>query len=269
MNKQSASSLKIQAGAEPFFFAGGKIGALCVHGLSASPQEVFWLGRYLAERGLTVFAPRLEGHGTHFVELHHANWQRWYYDVLNGYHLLRRQCDHIIALGMSMGGLLSLHLAAHEVLAGVVVMAAPLYISNPLWLAHLLRYVKPLVSQYDRETDPLHKRILDIQRKHGEPLTGRVAYYRHSAGGLAELHKLQRLVQAELGQVTAPALAIYAEKDATAPIGNLDRLARGLISVPRLDTIRLQRSGHIVTSDVECDLVFEAVWGFIQNIEVS
>lgn len=257
----------LQAGAEPFYFRGGRIGALCVHGLTASPQEVYWLGKSLADRGFTVFGPRLDAHGSNFEELHRARWQRWYYDLLDGYALLQQSCDRIVVLGMSMGGLLSLHLAAEKPVAGVVLMATPLYLNSPLWLAYLLRYIRPQVSQYDRATDPLNQRITELQRERGEIVTGRIAYYRHSAGGLAEMHKLQGIVASDLAKINAPVLAIYSEGDTTVPIGNIDRLRNGLISVPRLEVLRLHKSGHIVTCDIECDSVFDAAGKFLKDIE--
>lgn len=257
----------IMQGAEPFFFAGSRIGALCVHGLTASPQEVYWLGKHLAQQGLTVLGPRLAGHGTTFNDLRLSRWQDWYYSVLDGYHLLRQCCDQVFVLGISLGGLLSLHLAAHEKVAGVVAMAAPLYVeAKGARFTPVLRYVVNTVVTFDRANDPLNERVLQRQRERGEPAVGRVAYYRHSAAGVAELLKIQQTVRADLARITAPTLLVYSEKDSAVSVRNIDLLTDGLISAPSVEVFRLKQSDHIVTNDVECDDVFERAWSFIHKL---
>jgi esterase/lipase len=59
----------IMPGAEPFFFRGGAVGCLVLHGWTGSTQEVRALGAHLATQGYTVFGPRLTHHGTALVGL--------------------------------------------------------------------------------------------------------------------------------------------------------------------------------------------------------
>jgi carboxylesterase len=258
---------KLMHGAEPFFIPGGRIGCLCLHGLTASPQEVAWLGAFLAQHGATVYAPRLYGHGVEPAHLRRARWQDWYLSALDGYHLLRRQCDQVIVLGLSMGGLLSLRLAADEAVAGLVAMAAPVRIAiKNVWVVHLLRYFVPTVIRFDRATDRINARVEAIQRERGEAVTGRVAYYEHSAAGTAELLKLQAAVKASLARITAPALLIFSEADQTVPIENIDLIAGGLTACRDVQIVRLKQSDHILTNDIEYMQVFESAWSFVERI---
>jgi carboxylesterase len=258
---------KLMRGAEPFFIPGGRIGCLCMHGLTASPQEVYWLGAFLAQRGATVYAPRLYGHGVEPSHIQSARWQDWYLSALDGYHLLRRQCDQVIALGLSMGGLLSLRLAAEEAVAGVVAMAAPVYLSiKNAWLVHVLRCFGATVMRFDRAADPINARIEAIQRERHEEVTGRVAYYEHSAAGTAELLKLQTEVKAGLARITAPTLLIFSEGDRAVPIENIDLIAGGLTACPDVQIVRLKQSDHILTNDIEYTQVFESAWSFIERV---
>src|SRR5712691_2402872 len=152
--KRRTMDIKIMAGAEPFYFRGGAVGCLCMHGLSAAPQEVYWLGQSLAKHGATVYGPRLYGHGLTVDHMLHMRWQDWYASALDGYYLLKQTCDQVFALGFSMGSLLALRLAATEDVAGVVGLAVPF--EPPVkgaWTAHFLRYVLPFVASYDQATD--------------------------------------------------------------------------------------------------------------------
>jgi carboxylesterase len=214
-----------------------------------------------------VCAPRLYGHGVEPAHLRRVHWQDWYLSALDGYHLLRRQCDQVFVLGLSMGGLLSLRLAADETLAGVVVMAAPLRLTIPgVWLVHLLRHFGTTVMRFNRAADRINARIETLQRERGEAVTGRVAYYEHSAAGTAELLKLQAEVKASLSRITAPTLLLFSEADRTVPIENIDLIAKGLTACRDMQIVRLKESDHILTNDIEYTQVCESAWSFIQQI---
>lgn len=258
----------IVPGAEPFLMDGGSAaGALLVHGLSASPNEMVWLGRYLAAQGLTVHGVRLHGHGSRYEEVTHSRWEDWYGSVADGYALMKARCDQVFVLGLSLGGLLGLLLASQVQVAGLAVMASPLNFDNRLIpLSRYLRYVMPTASRFDRNRDPLFARVKQLQRERGEPEHGRVAHYRISTGALAQLVELQGIVMQRLATITAPTVAIYSEADATAPVGNLDRLTQGLIAVSRLESHILTKSDHVLTQDTEQEAVFEICWSFIRRI---
>lgn len=45
-----------------FFFDGGPLGVLLIHGFTGAPPEMRPMGEYLAAKGYTVSGPRLAGH---------------------------------------------------------------------------------------------------------------------------------------------------------------------------------------------------------------
>ncbi len=258
------NDIKLLPGAEPFYFPGGPIGCLCLHGLTAAPHEVFWLGQHLAKLGATVYGPRMHGHGVNRSYLRKTRWQDWYLSALDGYHLLRAQCDQIFVLGLSMGSLISLRLAASEDVAGVVAMAVPLSLPiRGLRLMHLLRYVFPYLPPYDPDASPIHERIKQIQRERGERVTGRVSYWQFSTVSLSELLKLQNEVSAALSRIEAPVLLIFSEKDQTVPFANAELVKQGLTRSRSVQLVRLKESDHIIPADVENEQAFEAAWSFV------
>jgi carboxylesterase len=262
---------KLLQGAEPVFLSGtgenSKIGCLCLHGLSASPQEMYWLGKSLADHGATVFIPRLYGHGVVPDQLRYMRWQDWYLSALDGYHLLKHTCDRIVVLGLSTGGLLGLRLAAAENAAGVVTMAAPILPpAKNAWLTHIVRYFNTYVAHYDQVSDPIDQRIRQLQQERGETITGRVASYKQSAAGVAELLKLYSEVRTNLARVRAPVLLIYSEKDTTATTESLKLIQARLTASAAVTTLQLKESSHIITNDIESDKVFDAAWNFVAQV---
>ena len=111
-NPQHSALPSIMSGGESFFFKGGQVGVLCLHGFTASPAEVRWLGEHLAGHDYTVYGPRLPGHAPHPHDLARYRWQDWYLTALDGCHLLHSHCQQVFVVGHSMGGCLALLLAA-------------------------------------------------------------------------------------------------------------------------------------------------------------
>ena len=54
-----------------------KTGVLLVHGLMAAPEEVREWAEFLHQKGLTVYAPRLAGHGTSCKDLSTRRYEDW------------------------------------------------------------------------------------------------------------------------------------------------------------------------------------------------
>ncbi len=105
----------VHPAAQPYFFQGRDTGCLLIHGFTGSPPELLPLGKYLAERGCAVSAPLLAGHGTRVDDLVKTSWQDWLQSAVDGLSQLREEpIKRIFLIGISMGGLLGLMLAAEE-----------------------------------------------------------------------------------------------------------------------------------------------------------
>jgi carboxylesterase len=248
-------------GAEPFFHRGGSTGCLCLHGFSASPAEVRWLCLHLAQQGLTVYSPRLAGHGTHYRDLSRMRWSDWYHTALDGYHILRQQCEQVFVAGLSMGGMLALLLGASVPLDGLAVLAAPVvFRRRRMAAARYFKYIVPYTKQPDRSRLPAL--ICEEQARRGEPVLGRVRYDAWSTGAVGELYTLAQVVRSRLPQVTAPLLLVYSEADQTVPIENAAIIAREVCS-QIVEQHLLRNSEHILTQHVEREQVFALVADFI------
>jgi carboxylesterase len=257
----------ILPGADPIFHRGGALGVLGLHGFTACPAEVRWLAADLVGRGCTVYAPRLPGHGTDPRDMSRARWQDWYAATLDGYHLLRQQCERVVVAGHSMGAMLALLTAAHVPADAVVALAAPvMFTSRSMQFARWLKYVLPYTDQTDRSTLP--EIIRAEQARRGEPVIGRVRYDRWSTAAVAELYTLAEVVRAALPGIRAPLLLIYSEADETVPLDNLHLILK-TVSSPTVEHHILSRSGHILPQDIEREQVFAWVGDFVARLSTS
>lgn len=243
----------LMPGAEPFYRRGGAAGALLLHGFTGTPREVRPLGEALAAAGLTVHGPRLAHHATQPRDMFRSHWRDWYASALDGYHLLRDQCETVFVMGLSMGGALALYLAAHLPVAGVVSMAAPSqpYLGGMNWRT---RYAVPLsyLLPFSPKGPPSPT---------GDP--GHLAYPQYPVRAIAQLRALLVEGAAALPQVTAPALVIHSRADAGVPDANADYIYDHLGSAHK-DRFWLTRSGHILPEEVEQAELFARVLAFVR-----
>ena len=243
--------LAILQGAEPFLLPGGDQGVLLVHGFTGSPSEMRLMGEYLNKIGFTVLAPRLCGHGTSPAEMAETKWLHWYSAVEDGYHFLKGLCRNIHVAGLSMGGLLSLKLAAEYPVAKVVSMAAPIYINERRL---------PLLPVYRlfRSYVPKKRKKMDV-----DPLYS-VGYDETPLASLSSLLELIKIVDGLLPAVTAPALIIQSCAEHTVRPHSASHIYKGLGSAEK-KLIWLEKSGHVVTLDSEREQVFTYTASFLRG----
>ncbi|MEJ5187104.1 MAG: alpha/beta fold hydrolase [Candidatus Geothermincolales bacterium] len=126
---------EVMKGAEPFFFDGGEVGVLVLHGFTGTTQSVRPLGEGLAAEGFTVLGPRLPGHGTDIQDLSTRSWTEWAAEAERGLKVLRERCSRVFVTGLSMGGTLTLYLGERypDEVAGLMPINAAVDMKNPFF----------------------------------------------------------------------------------------------------------------------------------------
>jgi len=248
----------ILPGAEPFLFPRGRTGCLLLHGFTAAPHEMVRLGAHLANNGYTVLGPRLAGHGTSLDDLARTRWTDWLASAEDGLNLLRGMCDRIVLMGMSMGGLLSVLLAADQPPAGLVLMSTPV----TLLQSPLRRWLKPLS-------------LIVPRVKKGPPdwfdpsvNAERVAYPAYSTRAAAEVQDLITHVRATLPLVTVPTLILHSRNDTFVVPANAELLLSWL-GAKNKKLLMVENSNHLITLDATRQQVFEAARAFVRRVAGS
>lgn len=241
--------------AEPFFFPGGSVGILLVHGFTGAPREMRWMGEYLAKQGYSVLGVRLAGHATCPDDMLRVAWQDWLNSVADGYHILKGISDQIVVAGLSMGGILTLLFAARYQVNGLVAMSTP-YAMPPdprLRYLHLLWRFKPKISKGPPDW--------------GDPSLAddHVDYPYYPTKAIIEVNSLVSEMQAALPSVNVPVLLIHAKKDNSISYGDMQNIFNHLGSQDK-SMFTIENSGHVITRDLDKELVFDQVNQFVQRI---
>jgi carboxylesterase len=103
---------------------------LLLHGGGDTPQALAGLAQHLYDRGFSVRAPLLTGHGRELSALAGASADRWLDEVRGEFETLRARHPWTSVVGLSMGGALAIRLAAERDDVGALVLLAP-YIDMP------------------------------------------------------------------------------------------------------------------------------------------
>jgi carboxylesterase len=242
---------------DSFFWPGGPVGVLLIHGFTATTAEVRPLAKRLHAQGYTVAGPLLPGHKTSPKELNRVSWRDWASTAESAYQELRSQCQTVVAGGESTGGLLALYLAAqHPEIAGIIAYAPALRLNRgrsdylKLYLfAPFIPYVpKFKIPRPNPYTDPLW------QGYHVNPLKGTI-----------QLLHLQKQIAGILDKIYQPILIAQGRLDQTVHPGVPQMIARGVRS-PVREIAWFEHSTHCVILDQELDQIAEVTLQFLQRI---
>ncbi|WP_338676202.1 alpha/beta fold hydrolase [Streptomyces sp. SCSIO 30461] len=246
--------MPVLPGAEPYHHEGGEVGVLLCHGFTGAPQSLRPWAEYLAERGLTVSLPLLPGHGTRWQDMQLTGWQDWYAEVDRELRTLTERCGRVFVFGLSMGGALTLRLAAKhgDAISGIVLV-------NPANKMHGLAAKALPVARY---LIPSTKGIASDIAKEG---SDEVGYDRVPLRAAHSLREFLKLVDGELPQVTQPMVLLHSPQDhVVPPVDSARILSR--VSSRDVKEILLEQSYHVATLDHDAELIFEESYAFVGRL---
>ena len=228
------------------------VGVLLVHGFTGSPASMRPWGEFLHSKGYSVRVPLLPGHGTHPEDLNKVKWQEWPAKVEFELGELRKSCDVIFLVGLSMGGGTVLNVAAshNEALKGLILVNPMIHVKGvPVELAFFLsRLQKMRTSVGD-----------DIKR----PGVTEWGYDALPTRGVYQLLKMLRITRRNLPKITIPVQLFHSVEDHTLPVTNTEIILSEIGSINKT-RIELVNSYHVATMDYDQELIFQNSLTFIE-----
>jgi carboxylesterase len=234
-----------------FFFEGGSVGCLIIHGFTGTPGEHITLGKRLRDEGYTVLGVRLKGHGTTVEDMEGCTYGDWIESAVKGYERLKEQCNKVYVIGHSMGSLLALYLGEKLDAEKIIALSPPLITTNKaVRLAFILKYFK----RYQKWG--ISKRTIDEAKY-------LVGYPKFALSSVHELNKLRVAVKKDLYKIKSPLLIIHSRKDLTVAEGSVDMLYNNVSSTIK-EKVYLNKCGHNITIECEKEEVFKEIIDFIK-----
>ena len=243
-------------GCEPWSAAGDDVGILVLHGFTGNPQSLRGLAEAFGAAGFTVELPLLPGHGTSVDDMVATGWEDWTGAAEAAWEGLAARCRTTVVAGLSMGGALTLWLAArHPEVAGIVCV-------NPAAVR-----MESVVDFARQSLEAGTDRIPSIGNDVADPEQAEKAY---DATPLAPLLSFQEGLagfEHELAEVTCPLLLMTSPDDHVVPPTDSDAVAAA-VSGP-VERVTLARSYHVATLDYDRGLIEERAVAFARKVTAT
>lgn len=229
-------------------------GVSVFHGFTSTPASMRPLADALQGAGFTVDLPLLPGHGTSWEELASTPRAEIMRAALASYDRLAARCSRVATVGLSMGGSLALHVAAHRQVEAVSVINPGLRLA-PLTgpKAWLLGRVRPSVAS--------------IAGDIAKPDVVEEAYAQTPLRAVVQLDRIFAQVRRELPELErrqTPVLLFRSSVDNVLPPSSADTLAKTL-SADQLAVVELTRSQHVATLDHDAETIHEQLIEFLHR----
>jgi carboxylesterase len=261
---------------QSFILGKGRTGVLLVHGLGGTPIELKLVAKGLARNGFKVYCCQLAGHCGSSEDLTATKWEDWYASVEEAFEVLRKDCDTIVAGGLSMGAVLAMHLAAKhpEDVHGLALYAPTLWydgwampwyrfmlsfaMQSPIGRWIVQRFYNFVETEPYGIKDPTIRAVVVAAMQSGDSTLAGVLTTPGEA--VIQLYRLVKVVKQELPAIETPAFIVQAREDDLSSLRNTEYLQRNLGGL--VDTLILDDSYHIVTVDRQRDLLIEGTVAF-------
>nr|WP_314993574.1 alpha/beta fold hydrolase [uncultured Treponema sp.] len=237
---------------KPHFFKGGEQAVLLIHGYTGSPREMLWLGTQLHKAGYTVSIPRLPGHGTNKDDFMASSWKDWLRCVYDEYVNLAEEYATVFVGGLSMGGVLTALLAA-KFQPEKIFLCAPAFVAADTRIK-LTPYLRYFIKTLPSDGKPFYPEpeFYDCVKD----------YCNYSyVGKAADLYRLQKMAVRELPNIRSKTITVLSKADKSVPFREKELIDR-LLKAPN-EYVILEESSHIVTDDVDRELVAQRIIEFL------
>lgn len=244
------------APANPDLTGGRRIGVLLSHGFTGSPVSMRPWAEFLHEHGYAVEVPCLPGHGTTWQEMNGTTWDDWYAELTAAFARLRASCDQVFVCGLSMGGGLSLRLAAERPgdVAGLVLVNPAVASTNKQLLA--VPALKRVIKGLPGIGNDIKKKGVD---EHG--------YDKIPLRALASMLDGWKSLRPRLGEVKAPLLLVRSTVDHVVDPSSA-RIILGSVGSADAREELLTDSYHVATLDNDAPHLFAQSLAFIRRLSV-
>ncbi|MBN1875333.1 MAG: alpha/beta fold hydrolase [Anaerolineae bacterium] len=240
-----------------------KSGVLILHGFTSSLDCVNGLEAPIQALGIPTRMPILRGHGAVSPEaLHGVTWPEWVADAEVALKDLLTKVDKVIVFGHSMGGLVTLTLAADhpDLIDSIVIAAAAIQLSSPLAPGNPLNFAAPLVLKIIKkhESVPVY----------ADPaLAPYDTNYRWApTDAIMSLFKFMKATRRRLPEVRVPALILQSRKDSTVPPDTAEIIYREIATPPEQKRLAwFEVTEHEMFRDVEREATIKTVVDYVRE----
>jgi carboxylesterase len=223
-----------------------KVGCLIIHGFAGSIHEIEPLADYLGNRGYVIKCPVLKGHTGRKQDLARVGYRDWIHSAEEDLAALVSECEKVIIIGFSMGGLIAVNLALKYNIEALVTLNMPVY----YW--DFRRIVLNIRDDFARRDFVNVRRYM--KSSFDKPLVS-----------LINFKRILRITKKVLKEVSCPIFIAQALEDDTVQYRSADFIYRNVDSMVK-EIKYYTGSGHLICHSSVSSEVFGDVDTFIGRL---
>lgn len=249
-------------GAESIFIdKKSKIGVLMLHGFSSTPDEFRELSLYLANKGFSISAPLMAGHGTSAKDMIKTTPFDWAESVRKAYMELKAKTGKVFLIGNSFGSDIAFWLINKfdNEQIGVVTLGAPIFLKHHfIILARLYTY--GLIQKYYRKPRRIYKTdYTDMQDE--------ITYPKIPIKCVRQfLRFIRREVMPVLDKIKIPALVVHSDEDKVIHPDSAIYIYEHLGSQAKRIYWYTGASHYMISDGKKGPQLFEKIYNFMQEV---
>ena len=231
---------------------------LLVHGGGDTPQTLTHFIKAFSDRGYSIAAPLLPGHGRDLSAFDSHDADAWYAAVAREFDALRRSHEWVGVVGLSMGGALSARLAAETGQVDALVLASP-YLSMPAAGSALARTASFWGALFPVIRTATDRSVLDPAAR-----AVSLGYGAFTYRSLRALALTARRGFAALPQISAPTLVMQSTTDNRISTRATQR-AFDMLGAADKKLEWIQGAGHVITVDYGWERVVDSAMSWMES----
>jgi len=238
-------------------------GILISHGYKSSPKEVENLAKYLNNLGYKVYAVRLRGHGTAPINMKDISYNDWLESIQRGYAILENCCKHIVMIGFSTGGLLTLFESSKA--EKINKISAVISINSAIKLVDIRARFVPTINLWNEMLEMFHIQKAKFEYVDDTPECPEFNYSRNYLKAVEELEKLMNVAEESLKNIKCPILVIQSKND---PIVNPEsgKIIFNKIQSKNKEIFEPMMNNHVIINGEGKDIIFYEINKFLARL---
>jgi carboxylesterase len=224
---------------------------LLIHGFGGSPLDYKPIEESLRKSGYAFKSILLPGHGTNPKDLQNTQMSDWLTKSFSEYESLKEKYGEVSVVGFSMGGTISLCIAAEKPVEKLVLIS-PYFKVKEQWARRLSTVI------------PFVRKLKMGQINDPESLEKYIAYNYLATKAICELATLGNHAREKAGKVRCETLWIHSRGDFVADF-QLSREVFDLLPATRKTFIEYNKSNHIIIYDYNSGDATKNIISFLTN----
>ncbi|MFH2036063.1 MAG: alpha/beta fold hydrolase [Candidatus Zixiibacteriota bacterium] len=234
---------------------------LFIHGYGGSPYDFKPLIDTLDKLGYTYYAPLLPGHGQSAIELENSTKEQWFDAAEKAYHELKANYETIYVIGFSMGGAISVLLAARFEVDGLILI-------NPYFRTTMKWWYLTNLENTARLLSPFIPYVIKPKKGQINDPDGLKKYESLKiipTKSTRELNAIGERAQIDAGNLNCRILWFHAVNDDVASYKLSRKVFKAAPSTNK-KFINLERSNHVALYDYDSKIIIDSVLSFISPL---